>query len=96
MNGYQRNFRFVVSFGFSGQGSGSKPPQTIYKPLALIGKNMTILGKNPAELVSEDIDRMIESQVPESKTLDYKAELKIEKGDYRKEFLADISAFINT
>lgn len=57
---------------------------------------MTILGKNPAELVSEDIDRMIESQVPESKTLDYKAELKIEKGDDRKEFLADISAFINT
>lgn len=57
---------------------------------------MRILGKNPSELVSEDIDRIIASQVPESKTLDYKAELKIEKGDDRKEFIADISAFINT
>lgn len=57
---------------------------------------MIILGKNPNNLVLEDIDRIIHSQIPESKTLDYKAELKIEKGDDRKEFLADISAFINT
>lgn len=57
---------------------------------------MTILGKNPTDLELEDIERIIESQIPESKTLDYKAELKIGKGDDRKEFLADISAFINT
>ncbi len=57
---------------------------------------MTILGKKPSELNLSDIDRIIESQIPESKTLDYKAELKIDKGDDRKEFLADISALINT
>lgn len=57
---------------------------------------MKIVGKNPNDLDLTDIDRLIENQVPESKTLDYKSELKIEKGDDRKEFLADISAFINT
>ncbi len=57
---------------------------------------MNILGKKLHELTLEDINRMISNQVQESKTLDYKSEIHIEKGDDRKEFLADISAFINT
>lgn len=57
---------------------------------------MNILGKKLHELTLDDINRMISSQVQESKTLDYKSEINIEQGDGRKEFLADISAFINT
>ena len=57
---------------------------------------MRILGKRPDELDLNDIERIIENQIPESKTLDYKSVLKIDTGDDRKEFLADVSAFINT
>ncbi len=37
-NGCQQGFRSVVSIGFGGQESASKPPQAICKPLAAIKK----------------------------------------------------------
>jgi len=33
VNGYQKGFRSIASFGFGGQESASKPPQAICKPL---------------------------------------------------------------
>ncbi len=38
VNGYQQGFRSVASFGFGGQKSASKPPQSICKPLCDIIK----------------------------------------------------------
>ena len=43
----------------------------------------------------QDIQELIENEVAESKTLEYKRDLHIETGDERKEFLADISSFAN-
>jgi len=41
VNGYQQGFRSVVSFGFGGQESASKPPQAICKPLAVSVTELT-------------------------------------------------------
>jgi predicted HTH transcriptional regulator len=47
-------------------------------------------------VVFEDIKRLKDNSVPESKTLEYKKDLTL-KNDYnKKEFLSDISAFANT
>lgn len=49
------------------------------------------------ENISEEyINRLILNGVPESKTLEYKRELKIETGDDKKEFLYDITSLANT
>lgn len=40
-NGCQQGFRSVVSIGFGGQESASKPPQAICKPLPFIVKKKT-------------------------------------------------------
>jgi hypothetical protein len=42
------------------------------------------------------VNRIITNKIPENIALDYKRELKIGKGDERKEFLFDIAAFSNT
>jgi hypothetical protein len=40
VNGYQQGFRSVASFGFGGQESALKPPQSICKTLAVMRKNV--------------------------------------------------------
>jgi hypothetical protein len=57
---------------------------------------MYLLGKRADQIDSYDIKRLVENQVPESKILDYKRELKIGKDKERKEFLFDVSAMHNT
>jgi hypothetical protein len=52
--------------------------------------------KNYRELAYSDIERLVENKIPESKFLDYKQEINVEKGDERKEFLYDVSSFANT
>jgi hypothetical protein len=49
------------------------------------------------ELLTEtDIKALIDNAVPESKTIEYKRELRLSNDQEKKEFLADISAFANT
>lgn len=43
-----------------------------------------------------DLQNLIENEVGEGKTIEYKSILKIDSGDERKEFLADITSFANT
>lgn len=56
---------------------------------------MTLEYKNPAGLSEADLLELIDNKVPESKTLDYKLELKFGDSD-KRELLADISSFANT
>lgn len=57
---------------------------------------MRLLGKRIKDVTIDDIQRLIDNEVAESMTIEYKAELKIDKGEERKEFLADITSFTNT
>lgn len=57
---------------------------------------MNLLGKKIENVSEDDIKRLVSNGVSESKTLDYKRELKIETGDDRKEFLYDIASLANT
>lgn len=57
---------------------------------------MYILGKRADKLNSSDIIRLIDNQIQESKTLDYKKELNLSKDKDKKEFLFDVSAMFNT
>jgi hypothetical protein len=57
---------------------------------------MNLFDKNIANLSEDDIKRLISNGVSESKTLDYKRELKIDTGDDKKEFLYDITSLANT
>jgi hypothetical protein len=63
------------------------------KPVA-----MYLLGKYINDLVPGDLERLIQNQIPESTTLDYKQQLNIEedKEKNRLEFLHDICSFYNT
>lgn len=56
---------------------------------------MYLLNKRADELEAADIKRLVENSVQESKSLDYKKELKIEDKD-KREFLFDISSMSNT
>jgi hypothetical protein len=49
-----------------------------------------------ADVTKESILKLIEDEVGEDKTTEYKAALSIETGDERKEFLADVCSFANT
>src|SRR5665647_731735 len=51
---------------------------------------------NYNSITFQDIERLVSNKIPESRTLDYKRDLNIEKGDDRKDFLYDISSFANT
>lgn len=57
---------------------------------------MYLFGTRVDKLVKEDITRLIENQIQESKILDYKREIKLAKDNDKKEFLFDISAMYNT
>lgn len=57
---------------------------------------MYILGKRADLLDEADIRRLVENRVQESKSLDYKKELKIGQDKDKKEFLYDVSAMYNT
>lgn len=58
--------------------------------------NMYILGKRTDQLDETDIKRLVQNRVQETKSLDYKKELKIGQDKDKKEFLFDISAMYNT
>lgn len=55
-----------------------------------------IFGKNYNKLEFEDIQRLVDNKISESRSLDYKREINLDKGDSRKEFLYDVTSFINS
>lgn len=57
---------------------------------------MYLLNKFIDDLTEADIQRLVDNAIPESKILDYKAEIKLGNDEEKKEFLADITAFANT
>lgn len=57
---------------------------------------MFLLSKSIYDTTAEDINRLIEHGVEESKVLEYKAELKIDSDGEKKNFLADVTAMANT
>lgn len=56
---------------------------------------MIFRGKSIAEYTDSDIQSLIENKVPESKTIDYKRELKFDEKS-KVEFIYDVSSFYNT
>lgn len=59
---------------------------------------MKILNKYLEDWGKEEIDRLIEYKIPESKSIEYKRELDLEdlkKSNEKKEFLFDVAAFAN-
>lgn len=56
---------------------------------------MSLTDKPFDKLSEADFQELIDNKVPESKTLDYKVELKFTDRD-KREFLADVSSFANT
>lgn len=57
---------------------------------------MYILGKRADQLNTDDIKRLVQNQVKETKALDYKRELNLAQDKDRKEFLFDIASMFNT
>ncbi len=57
---------------------------------------MYILGIKADKIVEKDIKRLIENQIQENKSLDYKRDVNFAKDKDKKEFLFDISAMYNT
>jgi hypothetical protein len=57
---------------------------------------MYILGIRADNLQTADIKRLVENQIQESSSLDYKKELSISKDNDKKEFLFDVTAMYNT
>jgi len=57
---------------------------------------MYLLGIRADKIQEEDIVRLIENKIQESKILDYKKELNFSKDKDKKEFLFDITAMHNT
>jgi len=55
-----------------------------------------IFGKNYRNLEFEDIERLVSNKISENRTLEYKREINIDKGEERKEFLYDITSFVNS
>ncbi|WP_040005634.1 AlbA family DNA-binding domain-containing protein [Fibrisoma limi] len=62
----------------------------------IFNRTMYLFGKRADKLDLSDIYRLVNNRIQESKNLDFKKELKISSGDDRKEFLADVSAMMNT
>ena len=54
-----------------------------------------MINKPIDQIEIEDIKYLVENEVYEDITIDYKEKLNIETPDEKKEFLADISAFAN-
>ena len=57
---------------------------------------MRLLGKLLQEVTLEDLNGLVQAQIPESPTLEYKEALPGRADGERKEFLADVSALANT
>ncbi len=57
---------------------------------------MPLFGRAIESITEQDLLRLIEDEVPEGKTIDYKMELNLATGDDKKEFLADVTSFANT
>ena len=58
---------------------------------------MTVISNKPAETITlEDIQQLIDTAAPESKIIDYKEKLNLEKPEDRIEFAYDVSSFANT
>lgn len=55
-----------------------------------------MIQKKLSDIKKEDIQQLIDNQVFESKTLEYKAILPTNGDESKKEFLADVSSFANT
>jgi hypothetical protein len=57
---------------------------------------MTSLYRKPLDQINKaDLQEIINDQVQESKTIDYKRDLILNTDEQKKEFLADISSFAN-
>lgn len=54
-----------------------------------------MIAKSLEEITEDDLNSLIENEVLESKTIEYKRELNINARDKKKEFLADVSSFAN-
>lgn len=57
---------------------------------------VTVFGKSFAELTLEDVRQLVESRVPEGRSLDYKVELADTSPKGLREFASDVAAFANT
>ncbi len=57
---------------------------------------MYLLNKHINDINEDDIKRLRDNSIAESKILDYKMELKISTDEEKKEFLADVTAMANT
>ncbi len=57
---------------------------------------MQLFGKSVKDFTAEDIQRLKNNEIPETKILEYKRELKIDTDKDKKEFLYDIASFANT
>jgi predicted HTH transcriptional regulator len=56
----------------------------------------SMINKSFPEIVLDDIERLIENVIAESKTIEYKRELPKNSDEGKKEFLADVSSFANS
>jgi len=56
---------------------------------------MPLTGYRPSDINEAALQRLIDGQVPEGKTIDYKQELPGQKDGEKKEFLADLCSFAN-
>jgi hypothetical protein len=54
------------------------------------------LNRPIGDVTKADLDALIDNQIPESTTLEYKESLPLDKPEEKKEFVRDISAFANT
>jgi hypothetical protein len=57
---------------------------------------MPFFGRAIESITQQDLQRLIDDEITEGKSIDYKLELNLEKGDDKKEFLADVTSFANT
>lgn len=57
---------------------------------------MRIRGKLVLDLTADDLTALVDAKVPESRVLEYKAQLPGAKDEDKREFLADVSAMANT
>lgn len=57
---------------------------------------MNYFDKNIDQIDEEDLQFLIEDQTPESRTLEYKSELNLQKDNNKIEFAKDISSFANS
>ena len=55
-----------------------------------------MISKKTQEITITDIEQLISLKVAESKTIEYKKEIKLNTDSDKKEFLADVSSFANT